>query len=144
MSSGLIGRPARPRQLGRSVIALLAGIAVGIVLSLLTDLILHKVGFYPAAGQPSTSPELLVATIYRAAYSILGAYIIAWLAPYRPMAHALIAGALGTVASLAGAIGTWNMGLGPRWYPLVLVVIALPTAWIGARLRLIQTANKRI
>jgi hypothetical protein len=34
-------------------------------------------------------------------------------------------------------VGTWNSGpeFGPKWYPLALVVVALPCAWLGGRLR---------
>jgi hypothetical protein len=52
------------------------------------------------------------------------------------MQHALILGAVGVVLSLIGLLATWNKGpeFGPKWYPLALVVLALPCAWIGGRL----------
>jgi hypothetical protein len=52
------------------------------------------------------------------------------------MQHALVAGAIGTIVSLAGAVATWNGGPAyePHWYPIALVVLALPCAWIGAKL----------
>ncbi len=40
------------------------------------------------------------------------------------------------VLATIGAVATWNKNLGPRWYPVALVVGALPTAWVGARLLL--------
>lgn len=51
------------------------------------------------------------------------------------MKHALIGGAIGTVLATVGALVTWNKDLGPHWYAVALVVGALPTAWVGARLR---------
>ena len=53
------------------------------------------------------------------------------------MWHALILGAIGTAIAIAGATATWNSGpeFGPRWYPIALVVTALPCAWIGGKLR---------
>jgi hypothetical protein len=71
---------------------------------------------------------------------VLGAYITARLAPNRPMMHALILGALGTVAAAAGAIAMWDKMpvIGPQWYALVLIVLGLPTAWLGGNLRLMQ------
>jgi hypothetical protein len=41
-----------------------------------------------------------------------------------------------------GAIVTWNRGpeFGPHWYPLALVVTALPAAWLGAKFHLAQHA----
>jgi hypothetical protein len=47
------------------------------------------------------------------------------------MRHALILGGIGIVLGLVGAVATWNMGLGPRWYALSLVVVALPQCWFG-------------
>ena len=50
------------------------------------------------------------------------------------MRHALALGAIGFLVSLAGVIVTAGMDLGPRWYPIALVVTALPGAWLGGRL----------
>ncbi|UWZ86429.1 hypothetical protein [Occallatibacter riparius] len=136
MSSHAVPAPAR--NLGRSILALLAGFLVAIVLSLVTDLLLHQFGFYSSIGQPTTSSQLAVATLYRSFYGILSAWVTARLAPYNPMGHALVGGAIGTLIALAGAIGTWNLNLGPHWYPIALVVLALPTAWIGGKIRLLQ------
>ena len=43
-------------------------------------------------------------------------------------------------ASTAGAVVTWNKGpvFGPHWYPVALVVLAIPTAWAGGKIRLAQ------
>ena len=49
------------------------------------------------------------------------------------MGHALTLGVLGLLASSAGAIAMW--GVGPAWYPLALIALALPNAWIGGKLR---------
>ena len=79
---------------------------------------------------------LLLATVYRTVYGVLGSYIIARLAPDRPMQHALVGGFLGLVVSIVGAAVTWNKGpaFGPHWYPLALIVLAMPRAWAGGRL----------
>lgn len=126
------------RRIGRSAFALLIGILPGIILSITTDAVLHRIGFYPPLGQWTPSGPLAVATAYRIVYGILGAYIVARLAPNRPMGHALLSGAMGVIASTAGAIATWNRNLGPHWYPLALVVTALPCAWVGGKIRLGQ------
>jgi uncharacterized membrane protein YfcA len=72
----------------------------------------------------------------------VGSYITARLAPHKPMKHALIGGAIGMVLATIGALATWNKDLGPHWYPVALVVGALPTAWVGARLH--RTGAKRV
>jgi hypothetical protein len=42
------------------------------------------------------------------------------------------AGVIGVVISAIGAAVTWNKGpaFGPHWYPLLLVVVAMPCAWV--------------
>lgn len=142
MSSGATGTAARPRSIGRSILALFAGFVAGVVLSLGTDLGLHAVGLWPSLGQPMSGPMLLCATVYRTIYGVISGYIVARLAPCRPLDHALIGGAIGTVLSMVGAAVTWNRGLGPHWYPVALIFVALPSAWAGGRLRLTQLARQ--
>ena len=127
-----------------SIWALLAGLLVGLAPTLATDLVLHKVGVFPAKGQVATDGALLLATIYRTIYGVASSYVVAWLAPRRPMLHALALGTLGLVASIVGTVVTWNKGAeyGPHWYPIALVVLALPTAWVGAQLFLTQRSPR--
>jgi hypothetical protein len=124
----------------KSIGAVFAGALTGIVLSLVADAILHAVHVFPPLGEPVTSPPLALATAYRTVFGVLGAYITARLAPVRPMLHAMILGVLGLAACLAGAIMTWNGGpaFGPHWYPVALVVLALPQSWLGGKLRAMQ------
>lgn len=131
-------RPIRSRRLWRSVLAILAGIAVGIILSVGTDWSLTHIGFAPSQNERWPDQLLLLAATYRSMYGIIAGYVIARLAPNRPMGHALFAGALGTVVSAAGTAATWNSTLGQHWYGIALVLTALPTAWLGAKLRLLQ------
>jgi hypothetical protein len=131
-----------PRRIGRSIGALLAGMLVGIILTIGTDMVLHASGVFPPWGQSMVGFDgaLLLATIYRTVYGVAASYIIARLAPDRPMQHALVGGVVGLVVSILGAAVTWNNGpaFGPHWYPLALVVLAMPQAWVGGKLRLMQ------
>ena len=68
---------------------------------------------------------------YRCVFTVLGCTLTAALAPRAPMVHALTLGGIGTVLSGLGFYATMNMNLGPMWYPLALVVTALPCAWVG-------------
>ena len=126
------------RRLGRSILAVLAGIAVGIFLSLGTDWALRVAGLVPAQNEPWPNQLLLLAAVYRSIYGVIASYVIARLAPYRPMGHALLAGALGMVASTLGAVAAWSTTVGQHWYEVALVLTAIPTAWIGAKLHLLQ------
>jgi len=132
------------RQLGRSILAVIAGMAVGIAVTLITDVVLRKAGVLPPLGERVPDSVLAWVTVYRVVYGIAASYITAYLAPYRPIAHAMVSGAFGFAASLAGAIATWNAGpaYGPHWYPVALIITALPGAWAGAKLRLMQVDAK--
>jgi hypothetical protein len=138
MTSEIGKETARPRKTLQSVAALFAGFVVNVALSLCTDLGLHAIGILPALGQPETDSQLMLATAYRTLYGVISSYVVARLAPNRPMGHALLGGAIGMVLATAGAAATWNKGLGPHWYPLALIVTALPSAWAGGKLRVLQ------
>jgi hypothetical protein len=132
-----------PRRIGRSIVAVFAGMLAVVVLSLGTDLALHAAGIFPALGDRMSDSLFMLATVYRTIYAVLGGYITARLAPNRPMQHALLNGLIGVALSALGAVVTWNRALGPHWYPLALVVTALPTAWLGGKLRLMQLPPDR-
>jgi hypothetical protein len=132
--------PVHQGSIGRSIGAVLTGIIVGAVVTTITDVALHLAGVYPPLGQPVGDGSLALATAYRLVYSVAASYLIAWLAPNRPMLHGLIGGAAGVVACTVGAIVTWNKGpaFGAHWYPVALIVTALPCAWLGAAVRVRQ------
>ncbi len=60
------------------------------------------------------------------------------------MRHALIGGCIGILLGILGAAVTWNRNLGPRWYPVALIILALPQSWVGARLFLRRMGRARI
>jgi hypothetical protein len=129
-----------PRRILRSIGAVFAGFVVVVVLSLGTDAVLHATGVFPGWGEPMSDALFLLATAYRTLYAVAGSYLTARLAPHRPMKHALAGGVVGLVLSTLGAVATWDRGpeFGPHWYPLALVVTAMPCAWAGGRFRSMQ------
>ena len=133
-----MSQASRPLRVLRSIGAFLAGMLVNIIASVGTDAAMVAAGIFPPLNEPGrfTTPLLLLATAYRTLYGIAGSYLTARLAPDHPMGHSLTLGAAGFVACLAGAVTMW--GYGPNWYPVALVVLALPTAWVGGKLRLMQ------
>jgi len=130
MSERVMSETQSPRSIGRSIGAVLAGMFVGIILTIGTDIVLHVIGVFPPWGQSMFGFDgaLLLATAYRTVYGVAASYIIARLAPDRPMGHALVGGAIGLAVSILGAALTWCKGpaFGPHWDPLALVVLALP------------------
>ncbi|MDE3186288.1 MAG: hypothetical protein KGM96_02040 [Acidobacteriota bacterium] len=130
------------RHILKSVGAVLAGVLVGVLLSLGTYSLLRAAGVFPALGERVADPLLVLATVYRTVYGIVSSYITAWLAPNRPMTHVLVLGSLGLAVNVLGTVVTWNKGpaFGPHWYPVALIVLALPTAWAGGKLFLSRIA----
>ena len=123
-------------RLGRSVGAVLAGLVTVIVTHTGTDAIMHALGVFPPAGQVMSDGLFALAATYRILFTVLGGYVTARLAPSKSLKHALVLGSIGSVLALAGMLATLGRGpgFGPLWYPLSLVVTALPTCWLGARI----------
>jgi hypothetical protein len=128
----------------RSIGAVLAGFFATFILSIATDLVLHAVGVFPPWGQSMSDALFVLAMFYRTIYTIGGGYVTARLAPNKPMSHALILGVIGLLAAIAGTVATWNKGpeFGPKWYPLALVVLAIPCVWFGGKLAQRTTAAR--
>jgi hypothetical protein len=126
-----------PRSLPRSIGAVFAGFLTVAVLSTVTDLCLHAAGVFPPEGQPMAESLWYLATVYRLVFAVAGGFVTAALAPSRPITHVVVLGAIGTVFALLGVLATWDKGpaFGPKWYPVSLVVTALPCTWLGGRLR---------
>jgi hypothetical protein len=119
-----------PRQLLRSVGALLLGLIVVVILSLAADQAARTMGLLPPLDAPAPeSGALVLPFAYRSVIVVLGAYIVARFAPYAPMGHALVSGALGLVLSILGAVAQWD--LGSHWYPVAIVLTAVPYSWLG-------------
>ena len=123
----------------KSIWAVVAGVLVIIVVTTLVDIVLHVTGVFPPMDQPINDALALLATSYRVVISIGGAWVTARLAPEKPMKHAIILGCVGVVLGLVGVLATWNLELGPRWYPIALVALAIPQCWVGGKLYEIQS-----
>lgn len=123
------------RHLPRSFLAVFVGFITIAGASLGVDQLLHTLQVYPPWDQPLTDSRLLILALgYRTAFGVLGSYVTAALAPRHPMRHALVLGMIGLVLSTLGALATLPLNLGPMWYPIALVITALPTAWAGGKL----------
>ena len=116
----------------RSIGAVVAGFLTIVVLSTVTDVVLHASGVFPPLGQRMSDALFILALAYRIIYGVAGCYITARLAPDRPMLHSLVLGAVGVVVSIVGAVVMWEAG--PAWYSLAVIAISLPCAWAGGKL----------
>ncbi len=118
----------------KSIGAVLAGFVTVFVLSSLTDFILETLDIFPSQqGSLFVTWMLVFALIYRCVFTVIGGYVTAMLSPNNPLRHAIVLGAIGIVAATAGTIVGWN--LSAHWYPIALVITALPCTWLGGKLR---------
>ena len=124
----------------RSIRAVVVGALTAIVTTTLIDFVLHAIHVYPPDDQPIDDSLALLASSYRLVIGVAAAWLTARLAPNRPMTHALVLGGLGGAVALLGVVATWNVDVGPKWYPISLVILALPEAWLGARLAMTRQA----
>lgn len=117
----------------KSIGAVVAGFAALVILSLTTDTILEKVGILkmePFVENPFWLIAIIV--LYRTIFNTFGCYLAARIAPNKPMKHAIILGIIGVVLTIAGLIAMWDIP--PRWYPISLIVLTLPAAWLGGKM----------
>ena len=120
---------------GRSIWAVVAGFLAVFILSLIVDVVLHSVHFYPPWNEPMFDPtQNAVALSYRVVFNVLGGYTAARLAPQKPMKHAIVLGAIGTAFGALGAYVGITKNLGPAWYPVLLALSGLPCCWLGGAL----------
>lgn len=112
--------------------AVLAGFIVTVTMTSLTDMLLRQLGIFPSGDVIMSDGLFGVALIYRIIFDIFGCYIAAKFSPYYPARHAIALGVIGMIAASIGASKMWDMG--PAWYSIANIVIALPCAWIGGKL----------
>lgn len=119
----------------RSISAIAVGFVLIASLALAADAALKTIvpGAFDAAGRLDSTPLLLLTILYVGAFAVAGCYVAALLAPSRPMIHALALGGLGLVVNVAGSIALWHTA--PGWYHAVALILVMPWAWLGGRLR---------
>jgi hypothetical protein len=126
----------------KSIGAVIAGMAVGAILSVATDKILETTGIMKITPFDANPIWLIVlVVIYRTIYNIVGTYVTAKLAPTKPMKHAIILGIIGTVVGIIGTIAMWQIP--PHWYPISLVILTMPAAWLGGKLAIRNQSTKK-
>ena len=81
----------------RRIGAVLAGLLTVVILDTGIDVVLHTTGIYPPWFQPMRTSLWLLAIAYRSVDGIVAGYIVARLAPDRPVRHALALGVIGIV-----------------------------------------------
>src|SRR5215472_13495267 len=109
----------------KSIWPLAAGVLFVGVITTLVDVVLHLTRVFPPLDQPIDDMQALLATSYRIVIGVGGAWLTAKTAPSKPMKHVMWLGAIGTLVAVLAVVGSWNLGLGPRWYPVAIAVLAI-------------------
>lgn len=127
----------------RSVWAILAGFILIGILNFGTDAIMRAMSpwAFNAGGGSNNLTILLVQMLYSAVYGVVGCYVAARLAPSSPMKHALILGVIGLF--VAGAANMMLWGHVPSWFVIINVLLIMPLAWFGGRLRENEIASNQ-
>ena len=126
----------------KSTLAVLAGLIFIFISHSLADFILESTGVFPSPNDGLHDTwMLLLALAYRVALSVAGCWLTAKLAPQDPMKHSLILGFIGVFLGAIGAAIAAQMNLSPIWYPIALIALTLPCAWLGGKL---ATRNVRM
>jgi len=122
----------------RSVGAVVGGFLVTAVASTAADAIMHASGIFPNSPRNMSDGLFVLASGYRALFTVAGGFITARLAPDRPMRHVWILAWIGLAAGTAGIVAYYGLGKGqprPAWYPFSIAVEAIPCVWFGGRLQ---------
>ena len=119
----------------RSIAAIVFGFVLIGALAFGADAVLRSVmpSAFSPSGRVDSVPILLLMQAYVIIFAVTGCYLAARLAPRRPLAHALVLGALGLAFNVAGTIAMWNTA--PAWYHVMALALVMPAAWLGGRLR---------
>lgn len=129
------------KTIWKSIGAILAGFILAAILSIGTDVLLNTINIMNMESFKDNSAIIvLIVIIYRFIYNVIGCYLTSKLAPNKPMKHALIIGVIRTVFALLGSITMWDKAV--AWYNISVILISLPSAWIGAKLFIIRNSNK--
>jgi hypothetical protein len=132
------------KNIFRSILAVVVALFATFVLSYGTDALLRATNVLPNGSFYVSWLLILAVIFYRSIYSAVGSYIAAALAPNHPMSHAMGLGIFGFVVSAITAVATWNLRIGPHWYPLTLAVFSIPSAWLGGKFSVIRRAERGV
>lgn len=113
----------------KSIGAFLAAVFVTATLSYGTDAILVATNLMPKDGLPESATVVAFIVAYRTVYNVLGAFVLAKLAPSYPVRHAAVLAVFGILGSLGAmsALGSTRHA----WYAWVLTLLILPSIWLG-------------
>lgn len=119
----------------KNIGAIVAGFLTVFILSIATDFVLESIHFFPGANHPEAYAwwMLCIALMYRSIYAIAGGYITAALSLNKPMKNVWILAIIGFIFATLGLVS--NVDKGNIWYPLLLILLTIPSVWLGGKIK---------
>jgi heme A synthase len=137
----------KAKSILQSIGAVLAGYIVSAVLTGLAIAVLGAL--FPISYQPENVGWVVFNVIYGCAFAVVGGYVVAWLAPSRPMVHAAVLGLLMAAFAVLTAVAVATTPPSPEyanqpgWYYPVLAITVLPSIVLGAWLYTRRMAGRK-
>ena len=132
----------------RSVLAVLAGLVTLTVVSLALEaaanpLLMHA---FPAAlpneaALSQNVPARLLTLLLTMASVAVGGYVTAWIASGAAARHAVIMGGIEVLMTIAAMLVLQDKA--PLWSWIAAIVLIVPAAWLGSRVRLHSSVAPR-
>ncbi len=118
----------------RSICAILAGFLTVFILSVVTDFVLESMHIFPPLNSQAAFgwQYLLPALLYRSIYAVMGGYVAAKVSRSKPMRQVWILAIIGFIFATLGLVA--NLQTPGLWYPILLVVLTIPSVWLGGKL----------
>jgi hypothetical protein len=131
----------------RTAGAVFAGFAAVVLLSTGADMAMRKAGVFPQGNAAMSNTLFLIATAYRAIFTIAGSYLAAALAGDGRKLAVWVLAAIGQLAGIGGVF-VWHAGggsaLGPAWYAYAIALMAIPCVIAGGWLRAREARLKNL
>lgn len=120
----------------KSIGVIVLGFMVSALLSILTDYLLESIGVLSSPNEGLFITWMIVVVLfYRGVYTAVSGYIVARLAPSRPMLHAMILGIIGVAIVLIAIQNPEFKTKAPLWFGYALAAITLPCMWLGVKIQ---------
>jgi len=114
----------------RFILAVIAGLATSMALSVTTRFILYQCGLFPAPFKPLFETRLvIVALVYHSLFAMSGAFVTAHVARNRARKAVIFLGSKEAIMWLLGTIFLWKHA--PVWYTITKALIGIPVALTG-------------
>ena len=121
----------------KSIGVILLGFIVNALLSIITDFLLESIGVLPNPDRGLFQTwAIILVLFYRGIYMIVAGFIVARLAPAKPLLHAIVLGMIGITITIIAVSSSSFADKAPLWFGYLLAGITIPCLWLGVKIQL--------